>query len=71
MIQVECPFCKKMFMVRNNMMGKKVRASLVERGLCLEEVNPPSNNLHWHRNRPNLLLKINRTILPLKGKTDA
>jgi predicted Zn finger-like uncharacterized protein len=25
MIQVECPFCKKKFTVRNNMMGKKVR----------------------------------------------
>lgn len=25
MIRVECPFCKKMFTVRNNMMGKKVQ----------------------------------------------
>ena len=25
MILAECPFCKKMFTVRNNMMGKKVR----------------------------------------------
>jgi transposase-like protein len=40
MIQVECPFCKKMFTVRINMMGKRVRCKSCRARFVLGETEP-------------------------------
>jgi ribosomal protein L37AE/L43A len=40
MVQVECPFCKKMFTVRNNMMGKKVWCKSCGAGFVLGGTEP-------------------------------
>jgi len=40
MIQAKCPSCKKMFTVRINMMGKKVRCKFCGEGFVLGGTEP-------------------------------